>query len=148
MKIEFVKSSDKKKILEKLEQDFGIEKLNFLLIKSGKDKIRGFTGSLSKDEILALSRNANIEVIGLYLFKEENGMRLSFDAPFLLKAKKNIVEISGEQAENWLKGMNIEIEIDKEGFVVLKNKQDFLGCGKASQGRIANFVPKERRIKS
>lgn len=148
MTIEFAKNADKKKIMEKLEEQYGIDKMNYLLVKSGRDKIRGFTGSLSKEEILVLSRNINIEVIGLYLFKEENGIRLSFDAPLLLDAKKSIIEISDEQAESWLKGSDIFVEDKRHGFVILKNNQDFLGCGKASQGRIANFVPKERRIKN
>ena len=95
-----------------LFRSYGIEKLNFLLMKSGLDKIRGFTGNLSSEEIKLLKREINLEIVGSYLAKEEqDGIRLSFDAPNLLKPEKNIVEIekyeSGE-AGNVLKMEGIE----------------------------------------
>ncbi len=34
-----------------------------------------------------------------------------------------------------------------KGFVVIKFKNDFLGCGKASAEKITNFIPKNRRLK-
>jgi len=46
--MKFVKSTEKKKILQQLEKQFGITKLPFLLTKSGKEKIRGFTGDLTR----------------------------------------------------------------------------------------------------
>ena len=146
---EFINKSEKKKILEKLEEQYGIHKLDFLLVRSGQDKVRGFTGSLSKNELAFLAREINIEIIGLYLLKEENGLRLSFDATQILSGiSKNIVEINEKHAEDWLKGNNIDTKENAEGFVIIKYKNDFLGCGKLSQGRITNFVPKERRIKN
>ena len=150
MHIEILNRAEKEKIMEKLNENYGVKDLNFLLVKQGKEKIRGFTGNLGKDEILRLSREINIETLGLYLLTEEkDSIRLSFDAPTLLKPEKNIIEISDLQAEEWLKGRNLEIEdMNLRGFVIIKNKDNLLGCGKASQGRIANFVPKERRRKN
>ncbi|MBU1135997.1 MAG: hypothetical protein ABIG37_00795 [Nanoarchaeota archaeon] len=173
MNITFIKSNEKKRILEKLRETYGIEKLPYLLISSGKDKVRGFSGSLSKEEILKLNQVLRIETLGTYLLKKEkDGLRLSFDVPTILDIKKNIIEVSDEQTQDWLKGKNIEINqnvrnagmdcisehpkipknkqefFDLKGFVVLKNKENFVGCGKASDKRITNFVPKERRIRS
>jgi len=37
-----------------------------------------------------------------------------------------------------------------KGFVVIKNQktEDLLGCGKASENKITNFIPKSRRLKA
>ena len=149
MTLKILDKKDKKKILAELEKQYGITEIPFLLIQAGREKIRGYTGSLSKEEIIKLERNVNIETAGIYILnKEQDGLRLSFDAPNLLNVSKNIIEISDEQAEAWLFGRDIETEKDIKGFVIIKNKEDFLGCGKASQGRIVNFVPKERRRKN
>ncbi|RMF06600.1 hypothetical protein D6764_01915, partial [Candidatus Woesearchaeota archaeon] len=32
------------------------------------------------------------------------------------------------------------------GFQIVRSGGDFLGCGKASQGRLFNYVPKARRL--
>jgi len=94
----------------------------------------------------------------MYMFNTyEEGIRLSLDAIHLLKSqiKKNILEIDNKQAEEWMRGQDILInEEDKEkwkneekGFKVIKNKDDFIGCGKLLADRIVNYLPKERRAK-
>lgn len=35
----------------------------------------------------------------------------------------------------------------KKGFIIIKNNQDFLGSGKASEEKIGNFIPKSRRLR-
>jgi len=37
--------------------------------------------------------------------------------------------------------------IIKRGFLIMKYKDDFLGTGKASENKIGNFIPKNRRLK-
>ena len=151
MKLEILKKTEKEKIREQLEKQFGISKLPYLFTKNSKDKIRGFTGNLSKEEILRLARETNMEVLGLYLFKDEkDGIRLSIDACHALKdeIKKNIIELNDAQALEWFKGHDLDIKSDDKGYKILKYKDDFIGCGKLSQSRLVNFVPKERRIKS
>lgn len=150
-KFETLNNKYKKQVLEKLNEQFGIEALPYLLIKQGKERIRAFSGSLSREELETLGENVNIETLGVYLCKEENdGLRLSHDAVQLLRnqIKKSIIELNDEQALEWLKGWDLEINSEVRGFVILKHKEYFIGCGKASNGRVANFVPKERRIKS
>jgi len=46
-----------------------------------------------------------------------------------------------------MKGQDLQIKTGKRGFFVMKYKDDFLGCGKASQEKIGNFIPKSRRLK-
>ena len=150
MKIEFVRKGEKKKILELLKENYGIEKLPYLLIKSGKNKLRLFSGNLSKEEIKELSKIVFIEGIGLYFASfRNNEIRLTLDSLHLLKKQiKDFIEISEKQLQEWFKGLSLDVKDKKlKGFVVLKHKEDFVGIGKASQGKIFNYLPKERRRK-
>ena len=45
-----------------------------------------------------------------------------------------------------MKGEDLNIEGDYSGFVIIKNKNDFLGTGKYKDGIILNYVGKERRV--
>lgn len=150
MRFEIINRSEKDKITEKLNEQFGITSLPFLLIRQGQEKIRAYTGSLSRDELAVLGENVHIETVGIYLCKQENGeFRLSHDAPSILKEQitKNIIELDDEQAASWLKGHDLEIQTEIRGPVVLKNRDLLIGCGKASNKRVTNFVPKERRVR-
>ena len=150
MKINFVRSSKKKKILKQLNLQFGITKIPHLLIETAKNKFRGYTGTLSKEEISELNRTTNIESIGLYLIKEEGGeLRLSIDATHLFKDQitKNIVEIDKSQFEKWIRGHALNIPTTEGGVKVIKYGNSFIGCGKSNKEIIFNYMPKERRIK-
>ena len=149
MTLRFIRSSEKHRIEEELEKQFGISKLPYLLLESGKEKTRAFSGSLSKEEIIKLSKLANIEIIGLYLLKKEQDFRLSFDATHLLKSQitKNIVEISDIEYERWIRGHDLEKPAPL-GTLIISYKGDFLGCGKSNGKIIFNYVPKDRRLKT
>ena len=149
MNLSFIKTSEKRRIINQLNEQFGITELPYLLIESGKEKIRGFTGHLSKDEIIWLGKIANIEGIGLYLIKKEDDLfRLSLDATHLLGSQitKNIIDITGEQLEQWIRGRDLGIKAQK-GLFVVRYAGDFLGSGKSTSEKILNHIPKERRIK-
>lgn len=150
MNIYFIKSSEKKKILQELNEEFGIEKIPYLLIWTGKEKIRAFSGHLAKEEIMTISRLTNIEIIGLYFGKKENNekIRLSLDTTHILKdqIKNKIVEINEQQLQEWLRGHDLQIQTEK-GNVIIKYEQDLMGCGKSTGEKIFNYVPKDRRLK-
>jgi len=153
MNLNILTSGEKKKIVASLNENFGISEMPYLFIKTGRERIRAFSGSLSMQEIKELGLNARIELIGCYAFKEEKqGYRISFDSLPLFKnlIKKNIIELNDEQAEKWLGGKDIEDKMFKEinEIVLLKNRNDLIGCGlvKKAEGRIINLVPKERRV--
>ena len=149
--IDFVSTGEKKQILKILEEEYGISKFNYLIMKSGKEKLRIFSGILSREELLSLARNINIDLIGLYFgFYKDNELRLSVDACNLLKPTKNILEINDEDENKWMRGEDlvpVNVEKIKKGFVIIKNKENFLGTGKLTETKILNFLPKERRRK-
>lgn len=147
----FLKSGDKKRLLREAEEIYGIGKLDFpILLVTGKQKIRVFSGSMSKDEIRELSGIANVEIVGAYVFKQDEkfGLRISMDGTKILseEIKKNVIEINQEEMKEWLCGKNLEV-VRERGVYVVKHGDDFLGCGISDGKKIINYVPKERRVR-
>jgi NOL1/NOP2/fmu family ribosome biogenesis protein len=149
MNVRFIKSNEKRDITQALNEQFGLTELPFLLIESGKEKIRGFTGHMSKDEMVELSKLANIEIVGLYIIKREADLRLSLDATHLLSKQltKNIIDINDEQYQQWIRGHDLDIKTEESGTVLIRYNSDFIGCGKSNKEKIFNYVPKDRRLR-
>ena len=142
-------SPQKKKIIAQLNEQYGIKELPYLILQFGQDKLRLFSGNLSISELNILDTNLRIENAGLYFAKIENdGIRLTLDGLQILKSQitKNILELTDKQADEWMKGNDLDIKSNK-AYKILTNDNEFLGCGKSTEERITNFVPKERRIK-
>jgi len=166
MKIQIMDRAKKKKFIAELA-DLGMKKIPEMLVKSGKERVRAFSGSLGKDDIYDIWRLLPIEGIGLYVGKDlmnRNGVRevrLSLDGMHVWKeqlTEKNFV-LTEEQEDEWFKGNNIELTKeqvkkfgDVKGFVAVKSSdsKDFVGNGKlgADYETLFGFLPKERRRKS
>ncbi len=142
---------EKKKIVEKLNKQFGIKKIPGIILQRGKERMFLFQGDFSVQEIKKLEQIIQIERVGIYFAKLQNDeVRLSIDAIHLLKNQitKNIFELNQEQMEQWMHGNELNIKTRKNCFVVMKYKDYFLGTGKASEEKITNFIPKNRRLKN
>jgi len=150
-RLNFLSHKETQKIEEKLKLQFGIEKIPGQLAQRGKERIFLFQGSFKREDLKNLEFTAFIERIGLYFAKivNENEIRLSIEGVYALKDQisKNIFELNKEQAEQWMLGNELNIQTGKKGFLVMKYKDNYLGCGKASAEKIGNFVPKTRRLK-
>jgi len=147
--MKIIYSKEKKKILEELKEQYGIDKLPYLLVQFGSDKIRAYSGEFSTDELRFLDRNLKIENMGLYFLNIKESFRLTIDGVSLFKNQitKNIITLNDSQAKSWLKGEDLLVKKER-GYKVLKYKDEFIGCGKSTGEKITNFVPKERRIKN
>jgi len=149
--IKIFNKNEKREIMNKLNKQFGIKKVEGILLKRGAERIFLFEGDLKEKEIKKLEYSRiNIERVGVYFGKlQNNEIRLSIEGVHLLKDQitKNIFRINEEQKEEWMKGHELNIKSEKKGFLVIKYKDDFLGCGKASSEKISNFIPKNRRLK-
>ena len=148
MKYKFIKSGEKKEILEQLGV-LGISEIPYLLIESGKEKIRGYTGHLSKEEILEIGKLTRVEGIGLYILKRDTQLtRPSFEGvqAFKNQISENIIEISEEEFQKWIRGYDLNKPLEK-GIKAIKYKEYFIGIGMSNGQTIFNYVPKERRLK-
>ena len=153
MNIDLLDKTKKNKILDILEENYGILKMPHLFLKSG-DRIRVFSGNLSKEELNTLGKNLHVDLIGTKLGTiAEDNFRLSFDIMNLpiisSQITKNIIEIDNEMSNKWLRGGNIDIIPNTENkFISIKNNDDFLGIARNHKTYLQNYVPKERKIKS
>lgn len=153
--VKFLTYKEKAEVLKQLEKQFGITSLpeDSELIKSGKEnKLTLFTGNASSKELEQIRDAAFVESIGMYLGKvmdEEGTIRLSIEGVQILKDQisKNILELNADQMREWMEGKDLFMDIEKRGVYAIRYNGDFLGTGKASETRVANFVPKERRLR-
>ncbi len=149
MNVRFLNPGERKKLLIELRERFGIENLPYLFLETGKQKIRAFSGSLSKEELVTLGAVTRIEIIGVYFARRDLGLRLSFDATQLLQKeiKERIIELTDADLELWMRGQQLETELE-EGVYVVRHAPDFLGCAYSSGKKLFNYVPKERQIRT
>ena len=154
----FLTKEEKKKVDEQLAE-FGIENIPFMLLKFGRDRIRAYSGSLDRDEMIRFSENVYLELIGLYFAKfDGDEVRVSLDVLHLMKEQisKRIIELNEEQKDKYFEGKDADLtpeqkeEVGKmgegKGYYILRHKGDILGMAKIINGIIIkNYLPKERR---
>ncbi|MBI2549794.1 hypothetical protein HYV83_01270 [Candidatus Woesearchaeota archaeon] len=140
-------SKEVRSILKTIKQQWGTELSFDHGFLEGKD---GDIFLISRDvERLDLER-LHLESLGLYFGQLRNSeLRLSIEGSQLVgkAATKNVVELTGEEFKQWLRGEDVEKQLDScIGYVLIKHNSDFVGCGKYKEGKILNFVPKARRV--
>ena len=149
--LKILNKNEKQEIEKKLNNQFGIENIPGIILRWGKEKLFLFSGSFNKHEIKNIEERVPIERIGVYFAKIVNNdeIRLSIEGTQILKEqiKKNIFELNEKLSEEWMMGRELLIKTGKKGFLIMKYKDNFLGCGKASENKIGNFIPKNRRLK-
>ena len=144
-KFNFMKRKEIKNFLKDIKEYYGVEfsKDYLFILRDSKIYI------CSKEFLNLDTKNVNINTLGLYFCKiEKDGIRLSIEGSQILKPKKNIIEINEEESRKWLSGSDLEISKELKGFLVVKSNKDFIGTGKAKEGKLLNYIPKYRRITS
>ena len=152
MTLKILNKKEKQEIEDKLSEQFGIKEIPGDLFMKGKERVFLFSGSFNKKQIKKMDYFTNIERIGIYFAKIDErtqDIRLSLEGVEVLKnqIKKNIFEIPAELVESWMKGQELNIKTGKRGFLIMRHNDDFLGSGKASEEKIGNFIPKNRRLR-
>jgi len=153
LKLEILNKEKTRQITEKLKEQFGIHNIKGIFVKKGRERIFLFQGNFTSKEIYEINEITPIERAGVYIGKyvpAEEAIRLSIEGTqvFRDQINKNIFELDREQAEEWMSGNELNLKPGTRGFVVMKFQDDLLGCGKASEEKITNFIPKNRRLKT
>ncbi|MFH2027758.1 MAG: hypothetical protein ABIJ08_01335 [Nanoarchaeota archaeon] len=135
------------KILQSLEEQYGFkEKLDYAFLLSEKNKIYIVNRDIERIDLSRLRVNS----YGLYLgeLKDNGQVRLSIEGSQIVgkHSDKNILGLDDDDAKDWLKGYDIGYDGKLKDFVMIKNKEDFLGCGKIAGNKLLNHVPKIRRM--
>jgi len=145
--LKILNSKEIKEIYNLIERQWGAKiKLDYGFLKSNKNRVFVISKDISKIDFSKLRLNS----VGMYFCEIDNkGIRLSIEGSQIVgpKATKNIVELNEEETKKWFKGEDLEKECKNcSGFLIIKHKNDFLGTGKYSNGRILNYVSKSRRV--
>lgn len=100
-------------------------------------------------------KNLIIDKIGLYFAEAKNTqVRLSKEGAQLLgrDAKlneiklKNVLELTEEETKDYFRGNDLVKDLREENkLILLKFKEDILGCAKYKEGKILNYLPKIHR---
>ncbi len=141
-----ISNREKKSLLKSLQEQFSFTgKLDYNFFINQDKKVFLFNKNLDID-----FSKIRVNSLGLYFANIENELRLSIEGSQLIGpySKKSILKIDENQLKDWMHGRDIETEKEFEGFVLIKNNNDFYGTGKYKDGKILNFVPKERRLKN
>ena len=137
-------------ILKYLRDRFGISKRifsDYSFIVRGEKIWIAFKDVLEKD-----LEGLNIEAIGLLFgryFEKQKRFKPTTNALqiFGRYATKNIVELNEKEKEMYIRGYDLEKKLNlEEGYVIVKFKNDVLGCGLYREGKIKNQIPKARKI--
>ena len=144
-KLTALNAREKKRFYKQLEVQFGhSEKFEAIILQNTKDKYY----LLSEDYANLEVKDLRINNMALYFGKQEsNAIRLSIEGAQILKAKKNIIQLTKEQAHSWMRGEDIAFQ-GNLGYVICQYKEDALGCGILKENVLRNMVPKERDRKS
>jgi len=147
----YINKKDMKVFLEKINKRFDIAYdfyKDYVFVRSS-DKI----WIVSQDVLKHDFRKLRIEGIGFVfgrIIKDDIKLTTNAVQLFGKYAKKNVFDLSEEEAELFIRGLDLNKYLDTtDGYVILRNNGDYLGLGKyiSSQHLIKNLVPKARRIK-
>lgn len=145
-RLKILNNKEIKRILNSIEEQWGAKiKLNYAFLQNQKNRVFLVSKDISSIDLSKLRVNS----IGMYFCElNDASIRLSIEGSQIIgpKATKNIIEINEEQTRQWFRGEDLEVKEIYAGFVILKHKSYFLGCGKYKDSKVLNYVGKERRI--
>lgn len=136
---------DRKNILNHLKERYGIPEDIFqdyeFLVRGRKIWI------YRKNMWIPRGKLESVGLVALRIGKELKPTT-NFIQLFGKYASKNIVEITSEEdMKRFVNGKNIDLNVPGRGYVFVKYREDFLGCGFLRDGVLLNLIPNDRRIK-
>ena len=145
--LRILNSKEIKEILRLIEEHWGAKlNLDYGFLQNTKNRVFIVSKDISRIDLSNLRLNS----IGMYFCEIDNaGIRLSIEGSQIVgqKATRNLMEVEEGEMRQWFRGEDLIKECgDCKGFIILKNKNDFLGSGKCSNGKVLNFVSKTRRV--
>ncbi len=146
--LKILNNKEKRKIINEIKQQYGINKLDldYIFLKNRDNKIF----ILSRDFAKVNTENIRINSLGLYFAKiNTNGIRLSIEGSQLVGdfAKRNILDVNKEETNLWVRGHDLTTDKELNGYIIIKYNNSYFGSGLYKDGKIKNMIPKDRIIK-
>jgi NOL1/NOP2/fmu family ribosome biogenesis protein len=148
--------SEKEKVLQDLEERFGIDKMffnSFSFALKG-NKIWIFKSSVLNKNLDGLRiESAGIPLVRYFSKKKKdmNNLKPTTEALqiFGKLAEKNLIVLNDQERDKYIQGLDIEKKPEgvTNGFVIITCKEGPLGCGLYKNGFIKNQIPKNKWVK-
>src|SRR3989344_3954025 len=135
--LEKIKRKQKKAIFNYLENRYGIPQEIFKkyeLYSGSEEKI-----SLGPKNILKFTINT-----GLLILRNEKPTT-SFFQTFGKYVSKNYIILDKEQTLDYIRGKDLEINSELQGFILIKYENFNIGCGFIKNNLLKNQLPKTRQ---
>ena len=146
-KFKILNTREVKEILAELKEHFGTEAMiEDAMVEGGDGKIYLISRKFGEIDQSKL----RINNLGLYFCKRENnGFKPTIEGSQIIKPVKNVFEMNEKQRDLWMQGEDLTVgALKMHGLVILRHNNDFYGTGAYKEGRILNFIPKEKRLKT
>ena len=145
--LKILNSKERKRIEKIINSQFDCDfKFNYEVFMNTKNKLF----ILNKDVSLINLDELRVNSLGMYfgIVYNEKEIRLSIEGSEIIGplAKKNVLELNDKDSKKWMSGEDFEVESELNSFVIIKNNNDYLGCGRISNKKLFNYVQKERRV--
>jgi NOL1/NOP2/fmu family ribosome biogenesis protein len=150
MQVEKMSEEEIREIEKIIEKNYGakIDFSDFDLYKNKRNEI--FLASKKLDNNLLKMAS----YFGLYFgrLKRNEKIQLSVEGAQIVgrNANKNIAILDEENISKFMEGLECKwkelVNCEIGNFVLIKNENDFFGCGILREDRIESLVPKARRI--
>lgn len=135
-------------LLNELEEIYGFKTETFKDYEFMKKQNRIYI--INKDCANVKLGNLNVEGKGILFARSDKTLKLTTNAIqiFGKHASKRVVELTEEQTNKFVKRKDIfDFEIDlKDGYVIVKYKNLFLGCGQLKNQILKSLIPKYKRL--
>ena len=144
-------SKDRKLLRKSLNEQFGVEELpdKVFFCLNKKEKVY-----IANRQVFDIDHDTfRVNAFGNYFGTiMPDGFRLSLEgAQFIGNlATKNILELTQEERDAWIKGEELIKEVETEddsSYVLIKFENHFYSTGKIKNGRVMNYVSKSRKLK-
>lgn len=145
-KLKILNTREIKEIKELLEKQFGFSgKLGYAFLQGENGKLFIVNKEIEK----VPPQKLRVDKYGLYFGELRNKeLRLSMEGAWLVgkEAGRGLVEINKEELKTYFRGESLQKDLGKERkFMLLKFRDDVIGCAKYKDGEVINFLPKIHR---
>lgn len=130
-----------------LKEQYGYEfKLDYVFVRTNKGKLYVVNRDVDRIDLAKIRINSMGMYFGEHLSSGE--LRLSIEGSQIIgpKSNKNIFILDEFQLRDWFAGIDLNVDDDRNAFVIIKSANDFCGCGKIKNKKLLNFVGKVRRV--
>lgn len=142
---------ERKELIERLSERYGYTgSFDFLVFRNTDGK--HYMANRAMEEYL--DQGLYLERVGVYMGQDQHGeFRFTIEGSQLIgpHATKGIVHLTSAQRDQWMLGNDVIMDHPgqenlQQIFYLVRCGDDWLGCGKAKNGALLNYVPKERYV--